>query len=116
MLNWFEFVLLISASFRLTRLIVYDTIIGFIRRPFHEMIEEELPDGTKETYLKIKGTGVRKWIGELISCYWCTGVWCSAFLYIGYLLWPLGFEPLIIIFAIAGVAALIEVVVEKFTE
>ncbi len=28
---------------------------------------------------KVKGKGLRKWIGELLSCYWCTGVWVSAF-------------------------------------
>ncbi|MCT4574603.1 CotY/CotZ family spore coat protein, partial [Bacillus thuringiensis] len=25
------------------------------------------------TFTKVKGNGLRKWIGELLSCYWCTG-------------------------------------------
>lgn len=54
MITWFEFVLISLASFRLTRLLIYDKITSFIRRPFHEIIEEELPDGTVESYLHIK--------------------------------------------------------------
>ncbi|MBD5059691.1 DUF1360 domain-containing protein, partial [Xanthomonas citri pv. citri] len=81
---------------------------------FHDLIEETLPDGTTETFLVIKGHGTRRWIGELLSCYWCTGVWCSAFFYIGYVIWPPVFKPLVFIFAIAGCAAFIEAVVQKF--
>ncbi|WP_044748653.1 DUF1360 domain-containing protein [Bacillus alveayuensis] len=113
MLNVFDFFLLFLASFRLTRLIVYDTITSFIRKPFHEIVEEQLPDGSTQTFLKVKGTGWKYWIGELLSCYWCVGVWSSAFLYIGYFVLPVMFTPLIVILAIAGCAALVEVVVEK---
>ncbi|HZG61449.1 MAG TPA: DUF1360 domain-containing protein [Anoxybacillus sp.] len=113
MLNVFEFFLLFLASFRLTRLIVHDTITSFIRKPFHEMVEEQLPDGTIQTFIKLKGKGLRYWIGELLSCYWCTGIWSSAFLYVGYLVLSSIFTPIILILAIAGCAALVEVVVEK---
>lgn len=109
----FEFILLGLASFRLTRLLVFDKITEFIRRPFHEVIEEELPDGTIEEYIKLKGNGVRRWIGELLSCYWCTGIWSTVFLYLlneFYL--PLS-EPLIFIFAIAGLASIIETCVTR---
>jgi hypothetical protein len=113
MLNTFEFLILFLASFRLTRLIVYDTITSFIRKPFHEIVEEQLPDGSMQTFLKVKGTGLKYWIGELLSCYWCTGIWSSAFLYLGYLVLSSIFTPIIFILAIAGCAALMEVVVEK---
>ncbi|RAK15351.1 uncharacterized protein DUF1360 [Anoxybacillus vitaminiphilus] len=113
MLNAFDFLILFLASFRLTRFIVYDTITSFIRKPFHEMIEEQLPDGTIQTFIKVKGTGWKYWIGELLSCYWCTGIWSSAVLYIGYLVLSSVFTPIIVILAIAGCAALVEVIVEK---
>lgn len=113
MFEWVDFVFLFLASFRLTRLIVYDKITSFIRRPFHEIIKEEQADGTIQQFLRIKGTGLRAWIGELLSCYWCTGMWCAAFFYFGYIYWPIETEPLIIIFAIAGCAAIIEVIVER---
>ncbi|WP_449539509.1 DUF1360 domain-containing protein [Ferdinandcohnia sp. Marseille-Q9671] len=109
----FEFILLGLASFRLTRLLVFDKITEFIRRPFHEVIVEELPDGNVEEYIQLKGSGLRRWIGELLSCYWCTGIWSTIFLYVIYTLYlPLS-EPLILIFAIAGLAAIIETCVMR---
>lgn len=112
-LHVFEFIILILASFRLTRLIMYDKITSFIRKPFHEIVEEELPDGSIQEFLHIKGKGLRYWIGELLSCYWCTGIWCSAFLYFGYVFWPLWFEPLSYLLAIAGSASMLECILEK---
>lgn len=107
----FHFLIITLASFRLTRLIVYDGITEFIRKPFHEIYEEVLEDGSTETYLKIKGTGFRHWMGQLLSCYWCTGIWCTAIIYICYsFFYPLA-EPFILILAIAGCAAIIETIV-----
>ncbi|WP_442599204.1 DUF1360 domain-containing protein [Neobacillus sp. D3-1R] len=111
--SWFEFILLILASFRLTRLIVYDTITEFLRRPFHENVEEILPDGTTETYIEIKGKGIQYWIGELLSCHWCTGIWSAVIIYISYILWPSFISPIIIVLAIAGSASIIQVLLEK---
>ncbi|QNU27175.1 DUF1360 domain-containing protein [Geobacillus sp. 46C-IIa] len=110
----FSFVLLCLASFRLTRLIVYDAITDWLRRPFHEWVEEELSDGRKEMFLVLKGSGLRRWFGELLSCYWCTGIWCAAFCYAGIMLWPTVFQPFIVLLAIAGGAALIETIVSKW--
>lgn len=106
--SWLDFVLLIFASFRLTRLVVYDKITEFLRRPFHLTIEETLPDGSTETFIEIKGTGLRYWIGELLSCHWCTGFWCTVVLYSSYKLIPFYSIPVITIFAIAGCASIIQ--------
>lgn len=111
--SWFDFILLILASFRLTRLIVYDTITEFIRRPFHQTVEEKLPDGTSEKYIEIKGNGIQYWIGELLSCHWCTGIWSTVIIYLSFLLWPSFISPVITILAIAGSASIIQVVIEK---
>ncbi|NUK28795.1 DUF1360 domain-containing protein [Parageobacillus sp. VR-IP] len=108
-----ELFLFILATFRLTRLLMYDAITSFLRKPFHEITEETLPDGTVQSFLHIKGSGLRHWIGELLSCYWCTGIWCAAILYIGDMLYPVLFQPLLIILAIAGGASLIEWTMEK---
>jgi hypothetical protein len=110
---WFDFLVLILASFRLTRLIVDDKITEFIRRPFHRTVEETLPDGRTEEFIEIKGTGLRYWIGELLSCHWCTGVWSTMILYIGYLLWPGYANHLITVLAIAGCASIIQTLLDK---
>ena len=106
--NWLDLCLLVFASFRLTRLIVYDTITEFLRAPFHDIVEETLEDGSTETYIEIKGEGLKYWIGELLSCHWCTGIWATSFLYAGYILIPHFSMPVISVLAIAGIASVIQ--------
>ena len=114
--SWLDFFLLVFASFRLTRLIVYDTITEFLRAPFHETVVETLADGSTETYIEIKGSGIKYWIGELLSCHWCTGFWCTVIIYGAYELYPDISLPFISIFAIAGIASIIQGWVVKSTE
>lgn len=111
-----DLILLIIATFRLTRFFVYDKIADFIRRPFHLEYEVSQADGTVETYIEIKGSGLRKFLGELLSCYWCTGIWCALILYCGYVLIPLYSKPVILILAIAGCASLIEAILLKIID
>jgi uncharacterized protein involved in cysteine biosynthesis len=106
--SWLDLCLLVFASFRLTRLVVYDTITEFLRAPFHDIVEETLEDGSTETYIEIKGAGLRYWVGELISCHWCTGIWSAAFLYAGYAMIPQLSIPVITVLAIAGIASIIQ--------
>lgn len=113
MSSWLDLFILILASFRLTRLIVLDNITEFLRRPFHQTVEEELPDGTKETYIEIKGTGIRYWIGELLSCHWCTGFWCTTIIYLSYTFWTSIVSPIVTILAVAGSASIIQTLIEK---
>ncbi|WP_100330280.1 DUF1360 domain-containing protein [Bacillus xiapuensis] len=107
MINLLDFFILILASFRLTRLIVFDEITGFIRRPFISEVIREDETGTAETYIEIKGTGLRRWIGKLLSCYWCTGFWCALGVVLSYHCLPASY-PLLLVLAIAGGAAVIE--------
>jgi Protein of unknown function (DUF1360) len=114
--NWYMFLLFAFATFRLTRLIVFDKITAFFRNFFLEEVEMKDEDGKVATYLKPKDGVIRGWIGELISCYWCTGVWCSIFLFCLYWFLPNVAAPVILILAIAGVAAIIEVIVSKLLD
>jgi hypothetical protein len=109
-----NFIILGLACFRLTRLIVFDKITEFIRHPFFDEIEEEREDGSMEVYYLPKRTPIKKFIGELLSCYWCTGVWTSALVIAGYLFLPTIFGPIILVFAIAGLAAILESVVQTW--
>lgn len=113
MLTIFEFILISLGSFRLTHLFVYDDIMLFVRKLFHSYHDESSEDGTVITYMEIKGKGLRKFIGEMLACHWCTGVWCAAFLYGGFIVFPPIFTPLTIILAIAGSAAFLETVIQK---
>ena len=87
-IDWFMFLLLGLSSFRLTRLLVFDRITAFMRDPFLDEMEEIDEYGQKETYLIPKEGKIKGFIGELLSCYWCTGVWSSIVLCSFYMLYP----------------------------
>lgn len=99
--------------FRITRLIVFDKIMEPFRRPFFTEIEEKDEQGKVEIYLIPKEKGIRHWIGELLSCYWCTGFWVSLFLTLLYMTHSVVGDIFIFIFAVAAVGSLIEVIVSK---
>lgn len=102
------------AAFRLTRLIVFDKIAEPFRRPFFTEVEEKDSKGHTEIYLVPKENGIRHWIGELLSCYFCTGFWVSLFLtFLYFSHWKIG-EFLVILFAVAAVGSVIEVLVSKW--
>ncbi|MBM7096058.1 DUF1360 domain-containing protein [Bacillus sp. H-16] len=102
-------VLLSLAAFRLTHLVVYDRIMLRFRLLFLDVTEE---DG--EEYYVPKSGRVNRFIGELITCHWCTSVWSSAVLLAGYWYLPAIFSFVIILLAVAGVAALIEAVTVRY--
>ncbi|PLT28503.1 DUF1360 domain-containing protein [Peribacillus deserti] len=108
--NFWLLLMLGLASFRLTRLLVFDKITHFIREPFFDEITETDEQGNEEVYIIPKMQGPRKFIGELLSCFWCTGIWVSVFLLgIHYFIPFLG-DPLILILAVAAIGSLIEVI------
>ncbi|MBO0994553.1 DUF1360 domain-containing protein [Bacillus sp. SD088] len=112
-INWFTFILLSLAVFRLTRLLVYDQITEFIRRPFMQEYEALDENGELEIYLIPKEKGLRGWIGQLISCYWCTGIWISIFIFLICWFYPVVAEPFVYILSIAGLAAIIETIIQS---
>lgn len=114
-ITFIEFFIFGLASFRLTRLIVYDKVTEFIRRPFFKEIEEK-EDGQIEIYLVPEETPVKKFFGELLSCYWCTGIWTSAFLVGIYLLSPKIAETILIFLAVAGFASIVEAILQQYLD
>lgn len=114
-IGWLDFLIICLASFRLTRLIVFDKITEFLRAPF---LQEEVfvnEHGGKEVFYVPRKGVIRKFIGELVSCTWCTGIWSSASLYLGYLFFPAFAVPVIMILAIAGAAQVVELTVQLFS-
>lgn len=76
-MTWFEWLILLLATARMTRLFVTDDIMEWFRNSFIQLKEE---DGTLYAYPK--GKGLRKFIGSLLSCYWCTSVWVAVFFFL----------------------------------
>ena len=53
-MTWIYLTLFVFATFRLTRLIVFDKITTFIRKPFHKIVEDQDEEGNRITYLEMK--------------------------------------------------------------
>lgn len=106
-LSWLDLVILVLASFRLTHLIVFDEITSFLREPFFTIAYEVDSSGQVVQRLNFKGGGLRRWIGKLLSCHWCTGIWCGLVVVILYAYVPAAY-PVLVVLAIAGAAAVIE--------
>ncbi|MDQ7862783.1 DUF1360 domain-containing protein [Peribacillus frigoritolerans] len=47
-----------------------------------------MPTGQLEEIIEIKGSGIRHFIGSLLSCYWCVGFWCSLITVLIYYYFP----------------------------
>ena len=84
-LTWFELVVLALAVFRLTYLVVYDSIMDFFRDLFKD------------------SEGLKASMHELVTCPWCTGVWMALLVLFFFFLHPASFY-FILIAAVAGSA------------
>lgn len=87
----FDFFVLTLATFRITRLLVHDLVMDFIRDPFKEA-----------------SGGLKLSIHDLLDCPWCTGAWVALFVGFFYSLTPLAW-PVILIMAIAGFGTLLTI-------
>jgi hypothetical protein len=89
-----DIALMTLATYRLTRLLVFDAIFklfrDFVRKRSHYLV----------FYV----------IREIITCPWCAGIWACIIIVAIYFLVPFG-QILILLFAIAGVASFIVIIV-----
>ena len=69
----FTFFILALATFRLTRLFVYDKITAFFREQFYDA--KVLKTGI---ILEKPKNGPRRALADLLSCPWCFGMWAAA--------------------------------------
>lgn len=101
-LSLFDLTLLALASFRVTRLFVYDSMTKFIREQF---LDVKTVRG-KEVVQKPEG-GMRRTLADLVCCPWCFGIWATTCVVFFYLLTPLAYLPILIL-ALAGVATFLQ--------
>jgi hypothetical protein len=81
----FDLILLGFSTFRLGRLVSFDTVFEPIRYPFTETVDMENGAGK---VVEPKGEGMKRAIGEMISCPICSGTWIAAGLVYGLQLFP----------------------------
>jgi hypothetical protein len=74
-----------AATHKLSWILAREPITSPIRAPFTELEEVESPTKADETP---RGTGLRRTVGELLTCHFCLGMWVSAFFSYAFVLFP----------------------------
>ena len=97
-----DYVLITLATWRLTRLFVYDAVTKFFREQFWDA--KKVGRGHR---LEKPKTGPRRTLADLLDCPWCFGVWAGATVTFFYLLTPYAIFPVIIL-ALSGVATFLQ--------
>lgn len=98
-----DYVLVALASWRLTRLFVYDAITKFFREQFLDV--KKVGRG----YELVKPpSGPRRTIADLLSCPWCFGVWATATVLFFYLITPYAVFPTVLL-ALSAVATTLQI-------
>ena len=103
-LTLFDLTLITLASFRMTRLFVYDSMTKFLREQFYDAKIVR----NKVTLVKPL-TGPRRTLADLMSCSWCFGIWATSTIVFFYLLTPYAYLPILIL-ALSSVATFLQIV------
>ncbi len=97
-----DITLLSLASFRMTRMFVYDNMTKFLREQFWDV------KMVRNKVLLVKPvTGPRRTLADLMGCPWCFGVWATTFITFFYLLTPHAYFPVLIL-AISAIATVLQ--------
>lgn len=110
-ISLFDSVVIVLATFRLTRLFVYDKITRFIRDAFQHAEEEYTQEGVTYFRKVERSNGPLRTAYELLVCPWCFSVWAALFVTFAYFLDTDLFWLPIYILAISGVASAIQIFV-----
>ncbi|MFF4485922.1 DUF1360 domain-containing protein [Streptomyces sp. NPDC001544] len=70
-----------AAAYKGSRLLTRDKVTGFVRAPF---TRRESEDEASEVTDTPRGHGVRRAVGELVSCPFCTSAWLAGVLVCAY--------------------------------
>ena len=96
-----DIALLGVATHKLSMLIAQDAVTSPLRAPFTELQEKESPKSVDE---EPRGDGLRRSLGELITCKFCVGQWVASFFTYGLVLFPAATRLVASIFAIVALS------------
>jgi hypothetical protein len=101
------------AVYRATHLIVFDRIVDPVRNLFVKRFPQKTEHGWMMRYT-LQGGPIRRFIGKIVNCPMCTGLWVSIAFVILIKVFPntyvwYGF----IILAVAGIASLLGIITMK---
>ncbi|HWB66396.1 MAG TPA: DUF1360 domain-containing protein [Mycobacteriales bacterium] len=84
-ISWSDLALLTIATHKLSRRIAKDPVTSPLRAPFTRF---EGTSGPAELSEEVRGRGVRKAVGELVTCPFCLDQWVATGLTFGYVVRP----------------------------
>ncbi len=96
-----DLLLLGTATYKISRLVSKDSVTSVIRAPFTIY---RGPSGSSEVKEDVRGTGVRKAVGELLTCPFCVGTWIASVMVYGLVLQPRVTRLVAAIFSVAAVS------------
>jgi Protein of unknown function (DUF1360) len=96
-----DFLLLATASHKLSRTIAKEKVAAPLRAPFTEL---QGPGAPAEVEERPRGTGVRRMIGELLVCPYCLVQWVATAFFGAFAFWPRVTRFVAQIFAAVSVA------------
>jgi hypothetical protein len=96
-----DIALLGVATHKLSMLVAQDAVTSPLRAPFTELQEKQSPKNVDE---KPRSKGLRRSIGELITCKFCVGQWVASFFTYGLVFAPAVTRLVASIFAIVALS------------
>jgi len=96
-----DLLLLGVATHKLSRIIAKDRVTSPLRAPFTEYVELA---GQSEIKEKVRGRGMQRAVGDLLTCPWCLSPWVAAGLAFGLVFKPRATRIVAGVFAAATVS------------
>lgn len=112
-IGYADLLLLGVATHKLSRLIAKDRVTSPLRAPFTEY---EGPAGASEIKEKVRGRGMRRAIGDLLTCPWCMAPWVAAALSFGFVFKPRATRFISSVFAVVAVSDFLQHAAEAVKE
>lgn len=99
--SWGDFALLAVATHKLARMVTKDGVTSPLRAPF---VRYEKSIGGGEVEEQARGRGLRRAIGDLVTCNWCIAPWIAALLGAGFVVRPRATRFLTTVFGAVAVS------------
>lgn len=96
-----DIALLGVATHKLSLIGTEDVVMSPLRAPFTQLQEKESPKAVNE---KPRGEGLRRSIGELLTCRFCLSIWMASFFTYGLVLAPRVTRLIAAVFAVVTVS------------
>ncbi|MEJ7576012.1 MAG: DUF1360 domain-containing protein [Pyrinomonadaceae bacterium] len=112
-IGYADLVLLGLATHKASRIIAKDRVTSPLRAPFTEYVE---PAGESEIKEKVRGEGVQRAIGDLVTCPYCLSPWVAAALTFGLVFRPRATRLVMTTFAAASISGFLHEAIDHIKE